>query len=122
AAPGGALGFLVLAAWATRRLARRLPRPRSLAWRHGLDALTRPGNQTIGVTAALGIGGALPTAVALLEGGLTRQLDLERRREAPSFFFVDVQPDQADAFRQTIAAVPGASPPSLLPVVRRRLS
>jgi putative ABC transport system permease protein len=63
----------------------------------------------------------LLTAVALLERGLTRQLDLERRREAPSFFFVDVQPDQADAFRQTIAAVPGASPPALVPVVRARL-
>jgi putative ABC transport system permease protein len=120
-AAGGALGLLVLAAWATRRLAGRLPRPRSLAWRQGLGALTRPGSQTVGVTVALGIGVTLLTAVALLERGLMRQLDLERRREAPSFFFVDVQPDQADAFRQMIAAVPGASPPSLVPVVRARL-
>jgi len=74
------------------------------------------------VTVALGIGVTLLTAVALLERGLTRQLDLERRREAPSFFFVDVQPDQADAFRETIAAIPGAAPPALIPVVRARLS
>ena len=120
-AAGGALGLLVLAAWATRRLAGRLPRPRSLAWRQGLGALTRPGSQTVGITVALGIGVTLLTAVALLERGLMRQLDLERRREAPSFFFVDVQPDQADAFRQTIAAVPGAAPPTLVPVVRARL-
>jgi putative ABC transport system permease protein len=83
--------------------------------------LTRPGSQTVGVTVALGIGVTLLTAVALLERGLMRQLDLERRREAPSFFFVDVQPDQADAFRQTILAVPGAAPPVLVPVVRARL-
>jgi putative ABC transport system permease protein len=121
-AAAGALGLLVLAAWATRRLAGRIPRPRSLAWRQGLHALTRPGSQTIGVTVALGIGVTLLTAVALLERGLTRQLDLERRREAPSFFFVDVQPDQADAFRQTIAAIPGASPAALVPVVRARLT
>jgi putative ABC transport system permease protein len=120
-AAAGALGLLVLAAWATRRLAGRLPRPRSLAWRQGLGALTRPGSQTVGITVALGIGVTLLTAVALLERGLMRQLDLERRREAPSFFFVDIQPDQADAFRQTIAAVPGASPPALVPVVRARL-
>ena len=82
-AAAGALGLLALAAWATRRLAGWLPRPRSLAWRHGLHALTRPGSQTIGVTVALGIGVTLLTAVALLERGLTRQLDLERRREAP---------------------------------------
>ncbi|HEX2499975.1 MAG TPA: FtsX-like permease family protein [Methylomirabilota bacterium] len=120
-AVAGALGLLVLAAWATRRLVGCLPRPRSLAWRQGLGALTRPGSQTVGVTVALGIGVTLLTAVALLERGLMRQLDLERRREAPSFFFVDVQPDQADAFRQTILAVPGAAPPVLVPVVRARL-
>jgi putative ABC transport system permease protein len=121
-AAAGALLLLALAAWATRRLVGWLPRPRSLAWRHGLHALTRPGSQTIGVTVALGIGVTLLTAVALLERGLTRQLDLERRREAPSFFFVDVQPDQADAFRATIAAIPGASPAALVPVVRARLT
>ena len=121
-AAGGALGLLVLAAWGTRRLAGRLPRPRSLAWRQGLGALSRPGSQTIGVTVALGIGVTLLTAVALLERGLMRQLDLERRREAPSFFFVDVQPDQADAFRQTIASIAGASPPALVPIVRARLA
>jgi putative ABC transport system permease protein len=121
-AAGGALGLLVVVAWGTRRLAGRLPRPRSLAWRQGLGALSRPGSQTIGVTVALGIGVTLLTAVALLERGLMRQLDLERRREAPSFFFVDVQPDQADAFRQTIASIAGASPPALVPIVRARLA
>jgi putative ABC transport system permease protein len=120
-AAAGALLVLAAAAWATRRLARAIPRPRSLAWRHGLHALTRPGSQTIGVTVALGIGVTLLTAVALLERGLTRQFDLERRREAPSFFFVDVQPDQAEAFRGTVAAIPGAAPPLLIPVVRARL-
>jgi putative ABC transport system permease protein len=121
-AAAGALGLLGLAAWLTRRLARRLPRPRSLAWRQGLSALSRPGSQTIGVIVALGMGVTLLTAVALLERGLTRQLDLERRREAPSFFFVDIQPDQAEPFRRTIATVPGASAPTLVPVVRARLA
>jgi putative ABC transport system permease protein len=120
-AAAGALGVLVLAAWGTRALAGRLPRPRSLAWRHGLGGLFRPGSQTIGVTVALGIGVTLLTAVALLERGLARQLDLERRREAPSFFFVDVQPDQTEAFSQMVAAIPGGTSPSLVPVVRARL-
>jgi putative ABC transport system permease protein len=121
-AAAGALGLLVLAAWATRRLAARVPRPRSLAWRQGLGALGRPGSQTIAVTVALGIGVTLLTAVALLERGLVHQLDLERRRETPSFFFVDIQPDQAADFRRTIEAVPGAAPPALVPVVRARLA
>jgi putative ABC transport system permease protein len=120
-AAAGALGVLVLGAWGTRALAGRLPRPRSVAWRHGLGGLFRPGSQTIGVTVALGIGVTLLTAVALLERGLGRQLDLERRREAPSFFFVDVQPDQAEALSRTVAAVPGGTSTSLVPVVRARL-
>jgi putative ABC transport system permease protein len=120
-AAAGALGVLVVAAWGTRALAGRLPRPRSVAWRHGLGGLFRPGSQTIGVTVALGIGVTLLTAVALLERGLGRQLDLERRREAPSFFFVDVQPDQAETFTRTVTAVPGATAPALVPVIRARL-
>jgi putative ABC transport system permease protein len=122
AAAAGALGLLALLAWGARRLAKHAPRPRSLAWRQGLHALTRPGSQTIGVIVALGIGVTLLTAMALLERGLARQLDLERRRETPSFFFVDVQPDQADAFRQTITAIPGASPPLLVPTIHARLT
>jgi putative ABC transport system permease protein len=120
-AAAGALGVLVLGAWGTRALAVRLPRPRSVAWRHGLSGLFRPGSQTINVTVALGIGVTLLTAVALLERGIGRQLDLERRREAPSFFFVDVQPDQAEALSRIVTAVPGGAPPSLVPVVRARL-
>ena len=33
-----------------------------------------------------------------------------------------MQPDQADAFRQTIASIAGASPPTLVPIVRARLA
>ena len=109
-----------------RRLVQRIPPPRSLAWRQGLASLNRPGSQAVGVSVALGVGVMLLVAMALLESSLGRQLDLERRREAPSFFFVDIQPDQVDAFRRTLAgAVDGrAEPaqPSLVPVVRARLA
>jgi putative ABC transport system permease protein len=121
-AAAGTLGLLALLAAGARALVARLPRPASLAWRQGLAAIGRPGSQAVGVAVALGIGVALLTVVALLERGFARQLDVERRREAPSFFFVDVQPDQAAAFRRTLAEVPGASPPTLVPVVRARLA
>jgi putative ABC transport system permease protein len=67
----------------------------------------------------------LVVAVALLEASLSRHLDLERRREAPSFFFVDVQPDQAEAFTRTVREAAGredGTGPRLIPVVRGRLA
>ena len=63
----------------------------------------------------------LLVAVALLEGSLAAQLDLEQRRETPSFFFVDLQPDQRDAFDRLVRNTAGVAP-RLTPVVRARLA
>jgi putative ABC transport system permease protein len=103
------------------RLARALPRARSLAWRQGVANLRRPGSQTGGVVVALGIGVMLLVAVGLLEDALDRQIDHEQRREAPSFFFVDIGADQRDEFLRVIAKTAGATP-ALTPVVRARLA
>jgi putative ABC transport system permease protein len=102
-------------------LARRLPRARGLAWRHGLAALRRPGGHAPRVVVALGMAAMLLVTVALLEGVLGRQIDHEQQRQAPSFFFLDVQPDQREAFIQLVERTAGA-PPVLTPVVRGRLA
>jgi putative ABC transport system permease protein len=121
-AAGLALCLLALAGRGVGALARRLPRLPSLAARHGLANLHRPGSDTAGVVVALGIGVMLVVVVAVLERGLTRQLDHERRREAPSFFFVDIQPDQVDGFVQAVTRLDGGTPPTVTPVVRARLA
>src|SRR5206468_2613307 len=72
---------------------RRLPRVRGLAWRQGLAGLDRPGGHTVRVVVALGIGAMLLVAIALLEANLGRQIAYEQKRDAPAFFFIDVQPD-----------------------------
>src|SRR5262249_13172297 len=116
-----ALALLAAVARGVMALARRLPRLPSLAWRHGLPGLHRPGGQTAGIVVALGVGGVV-VAVALLERSLSAQIDLERKREAPTFFFVDIQPDQADGFARALGqAAGGGPPPELTPVVRSRL-
>lgn len=91
------------------------------ALRHGVTSLRRPGGHTARVIVALGVGVMLLVVVAVLEASLGRQIDHEQRREAPSFFFVDVQPDQRDAFSRTVAATNGGMPPTLTRVVRSRL-
>ncbi|MBI4637086.1 MAG: FtsX-like permease family protein [Candidatus Rokubacteria bacterium] len=119
-----AIALLLLAALARALvlLARSLPRPPGFAWRQGIASLWRPGGQTVGVTLALGLGVMLLVAMALLEGSLARRIDHEQRREAPSFFFVDIQPDQKDAFASVVRTAGGGTAPTLTPVVRSRLA
>ncbi len=120
---GASLAALVLLAALARAVvavAHRLPRPRGLAWRHGLAGLRRPGGHAARVIVALGLGVMLLVAIALLEGNLGRQVALERKHEAPSFFFIDVQGDQRAAFGRLLAERAGTAPP-LTPVVRARV-
>lgn len=121
---GAALAALLALAALARgltALALRLPRARGLAWRHGLAALGRPGGHAPRVVVALGIAVMLLVTVALLEGVLGRQIDYEQRREAPSFFFLDVQPDQVDDFARLVETT-AAVRPVFTPVVRARLA
>jgi putative ABC transport system permease protein len=63
----------------------------------------------------------LLVAIALLEANLGRQLAYEQKREAPSFFFIDVQPDQREPFSRLVGDVSGVAP-TVTPVVRARLA
>jgi putative ABC transport system permease protein len=115
-----ALALLALLSRAVVRLARSLPRAGGLAWRHGLASLRRPGGHTARVVTALGLGVMLLVAIALLEASLGREIAFEEKREAPSFFFIDVQPDQREAFSRLVAGA--GAPPTLTPVVRARIA
>src|SRR5437763_1756089 len=77
--------------------------------RLALANLHRPGAPTGAIALSLGLGLTVLVAVALIEANLNRQI-LERLPErAPTFFFIDIQPDQVAAFDQLIASTPGAS-------------
>ena len=122
---GAALAALAILLGLSRglmSLARRLPRLPGLAWRQGLAGLGRPGGHTVRVVVALGVGVMLLVAVALLEASLGRQLAYEGKREAPTFFFIDVQSDQREAFARVVAEVNGGAEPVLTPIVRARLA
>jgi putative ABC transport system permease protein len=121
-AAAGALLVLLGVAQLAVRAVRAVPRPRGVVWRHGLAALARPGGHTTRVTVALGAGVMLLAAVAQLQASLGAHIDHERRREAPSFFFVDVQPDQRDEFARLVSERSGGASPVLTPVVRARLA
>ncbi len=121
---GGLLLAVLLLLVAARGLLGALPLvplPRSVSLRHALGNLTRPGSHATGMIAALGIGVTVIVTVALLERSLVAQLGESRPSDAPAFFFIDIQPDQADGFAALLRRQTGVPAPTLTPLVRSRL-
>jgi len=115
----GALLLLALGARGVIALARRV-RWRAPAWRQGAANLHRPGSHAGPVLVSLGLAVMLVVSIALLESSLRSQLIDRSPGQAPAFFFIDIQPDQAEAFRKLVTDRTGR-PPDLTPVVRSRL-
>ncbi|MGH7259366.1 MAG: ABC transporter permease [Nitrospiraceae bacterium] len=116
-----AVTVLTLAAWLLVRAIRRLPAPRSVAARHAIGNLHRPGSQAVGVMVSVGIGVMVIVAVSLLEQALVDQVGESRPVDSPSFFFIDIQPDQRDAFLRLLRERTQDPAPETTPLVRSRL-
>ncbi len=120
----GAVGsflLLRLAAAGVVLLARRAGRPRMPLLRIALANLYRPGAGTASVMLSLGLGLTLLVAVALIQGNLGRLVEESLPDSAPAFFFIDIQPDQIEAFEQLAKAVPGVSDVEAVPSLRGRI-
>jgi len=122
AGASGALIVLRLIAVGLRSALRKLPRPRRAGWRLALANLTRPGAATIGVVVALGLGLTLLAAVTLLDRTISVQVQDALPGKAPTFYFVDIQPDQAAAFDRTIARFRSAEDYRRTPMIRGRIT
>jgi putative ABC transport system permease protein len=122
---GGAAAVLLLlrllAAGVTRGL-RQLPRPRSPLLRLALGDLTRPGAATGGVITALGLGLTLLATVTLLDSSIAGEVNEALPARAPSFFFVDIQPDQTADFDRTIRSFHSQSDYKRTPMIRGRIT
>src|SRR5215470_7450096 len=105
---GGAIVALLLfrgTAIAIAAAARRLNAltARRPALRLALANLHRPGAPTGSVVLSLGLGLTVLVAIALVEGNLGRQIRETLPTAAPSFYFIDIQPDEAAAFDALVA-------------------
>jgi putative ABC transport system permease protein len=116
-----ALVLLALGARGVTALARRVPW-RGTAWRQGAANLHRPGSHAGPVLVSLGLAVMLVVAIAVLESGLRSQMIDRGPDEAPAFFFIDIQPDQAEPFARLVAEQGATAPAELTPVVRARLA
>ena len=115
---GAGLALVALARAAHQRQAERGGHP---SWRLALSSLHRPGAPTRGVVLSLGLGLTVLVAVALVQANLNRQFDDRIPQQAPTFFFIDIQPGQLDAFQAAVAKA-GGSEVKTAAMVRGRIT
>lgn len=101
---------------------KKWPRPRRLVLRQALGNVIRPGSQAVSITIAIGIAVMVVTTVSLVERSLLTQVGDNRPTDAPTFFFIDIQPDQADGMAALLRRQSSDPHPQLIPLVRSRLS
>ena len=120
---GIAAGLLLLrlVAGGLRRVIARLPHAADTNLRLALANLVRPGAATAGVVTALGLGLTLLVTVTLLGRTIGAQVRDELPESAPSFFFIDIQPDQAAAFDRIVSRFHSAQDYRRTPMIRGRI-
>lgn len=115
-----ALALLVAAAafarWTARRF-RRTARGRP-ALRAALGPIGARNGETTSVVLSLGLGLAVLAAVGQIDGNLRASIADELPDVAPSYFFVDIQPDQIDGFRARLDDDPQVSDYEATPMLR----
>ena len=119
---GAALLFIQFGVWVLLHGLRKIPRSRSFAVRHAMGNVQRPGNYTLGMAVAIGVGVMVIVTVALVKSSLLVALGERIPEDAPTFFFIDVQPDQRERFERVMQREARTASYRLTPVVRSRLS
>ena len=115
------LAALALLGEAIIRLFVFLPKPRWIAFRLASSALVRTGNSTRSVIVTFGLGLAVLVSIALAEFNMTRQIDSRLADDAPSWFFVDIQPSQRAEFLSITNNLVAASNTEMVPMFRGRV-
>jgi putative ABC transport system permease protein len=115
---GGVVAFLAVTAAAVSLLLAGLQRLKvaPLVIRQALKGLFRPGNATRPVLITLTTALTVIFTIVLLEENLDRAFVQSYPPDTPNLFFLDIQPDQVEAFGRVL----GASP-RYHPVIRAKL-
>lgn len=90
--------------------------------RLALANLYRPGSPTISVVLSLGLGLSVLVAIALLQANLDRTIQDGLPADAPSMFFIDIQPDQREEFTRIVQGVPGVEKVLTANMIRGRVA
>jgi putative ABC transport system permease protein len=112
---------LTLVGAALIRAIRPLSLSKSVALRHAVLRLSRPGNQTRAVLLAVGLGAFFIVGVRSLQATLLEQFSLTLDANGPDLFLIDVQPAQTAGVAALLAERTGQRPPPAIPVLRARV-
>ncbi len=115
-----ALFLLVMAALFIRWVARRFRKPARgrPALRLAFGAIGARGGETTSVVLSLGLGLTVLSAVGQIDGNLRSTFADDLPEVAPSYFFVDIQPDQIDGFRARLDQDDAVSRVDTAPMLR----
>ena len=116
----GALVLLALAAIFARWIARRVkPLSRGYpSWRLALGSIAARGGETTSVVLSLGLGLAVLATVGQIDGNIQRSVSEELPDVAPSYFFLDIQPDQIDGYLARLESDPAVDKVEAAPMLR----
>jgi putative ABC transport system permease protein len=118
----GSLFLLALSARGIRALSRRLSRSRWVrgrtALRTALGAVGGPGSEATSVVLSLGLGLAVLASVGQIDANLRAAIQRDLPEVAPSYFFVDIQPDQLQPFLDRVENDPAVSRVDTAPMLR----
>lgn len=112
---------LRLVADALMFLARRAPRARSTVLRMAITNIHRPGALTPTIVLSLGLGLALLVTVIEIDGNLQRQFTAALPDKAPSFYFLDIQADDAARFGKFVRERAQQAKLEEVPMLRGRI-
>jgi putative ABC transport system permease protein len=112
---------LALAAWLLVSLVGRLRGRVGIAWRYGAANLARRRAESIVQIVALGLGLSALLLLAVIRGGLVEDWRARLPANAPNYFFVNIPPEDRDAF-QTMLGAEGGQLSRMLPMIRGRMT
>jgi putative ABC transport system permease protein len=103
------------------RALRRLPAPRNAAIAFGLRRLHGPASSLPLMLLSAGVGLTVLVAVAEIRGNLLDEFTGALPARAPSFYFIDIQPDDLPIFQAALQRTGAAQQVQTMPSLRARI-
>ena len=116
------LGLLRLVAYGVQRAVPLIAtRVSGVLGRLALANLARKRSPMVPMMIALGLGATVLVALTQVQGNVSAQVGSDRTDDHPTYFFIDIQPNDSDRFHEIVASVPGARVEDDAPMVRGRV-
>jgi putative ABC transport system permease protein len=121
AALAGCILVLAAGSKALLELLKRIPCPSSIAFRHGIKNLNRPGNHAGSVMATLAMGVAFVITIYFIQTSLLSQIIKSAPADFPNVILLGVTGNDKQAITEFLDRQPGIAAHPLIPAVSSRL-